>query len=229
MNRPALATLLAVETTLQLIDFVLHVNVHLKELFDAYGAWWVYLILFFIVFAETGFIVTPFLPGDSLLFAAGALAASSNGELRMDILAAVLIMAPLMGDQVNYWTGRLLGSRIPFSDTSRFFKKKHLDATHSYYERYGAATVIVARFIPIVRTFAPFVAGLGHMNWVRYVIFSTVGAFLWVGIGLGAGYLVGNIPAVQKNFSLVIIGIVAISVLPVAWAAYKARMSPGRP
>lgn len=211
---------------LQLVDFILHVNVHLKELFDAYGAWWVYLILFGIVFAETGFVVTPFLPGDSLLFAAGALAASSDGALRMDVLAAILIVAPLLGDQVNYWTGRLLGTKIPFSDESRFFKKKHLDATHSYYERYGAATVIVARFVPFVRTFAPFVAGLGRMNWFRYVAFSTVGAFLWVGIGLGAGYLFGNIPVVQKNFSLVIIGIVGISVIPVAWAALKARTAP---
>lgn len=211
---------------MQLVDFIMHVNVHLKELFDAYGAWWVYLILFGIVFAETGFVVTPFLPGDSLLFAAGALAASSDGVLRMDILAAVLIVAPLLGDQANYWTGRLLGSKIPFSDSSRFFKKKHLDATHGYYERYGAATVIVARFVPFVRTFAPFVAGLGRMNWFRYVAFSAVGALLWVGIGLGAGFLFGNIPAVQKNFSLVIIGIVGISVIPVAWAALKARATP---
>lgn len=214
------------DAILQLVDFILHVNVHLKELFDVYGAWWVYLILFAIVFAETGFVVTPFLPGDSLLFAAGALAASSDGALRMDILAAILVVAPLLGDQVNYWTGRLLGTKIPFSDSSRIFKKKHLDATHSYYERYGAATVIVARFIPIVRTFAPFVAGLGRMNWFRYVAFSAVGALLWVGIGLGAGYLFGNIPAVQKNFSLVIIGIVGISVIPVAWAAFKARTAP---
>lgn len=211
------------ETFLQLVDFALHVNIHLQDLFQVHGAWWVYLTLFFVVFAETGFIVTPFLPGDSLLFAAGALSASTGGALRMDILFLVLVVAPLLGDQVNYWTGRLLGVEIPFSDTSRFFKKKHLEATQHYYARYGAATVIVARFIPIVRTFAPFVAGLGRMRWLKYVVFSTMGALLWVTVGLGAGFLFGNIPVVQKNFSLVILGIVGISVIPVAYAALKAR------
>lgn len=214
-----------VETILQALQFVLHVNVHLKEMFELHGAWWVYVAIFVIVFAETGFIVTPFLPGDSLLFAAGALSASTDGALRMDILAATVFVAPLCGDQVNYWTGRVLGVKIPFSDSSRFFKKKHIDATHGYYARYGAATVIVARFIPIVRTFAPFVAGLGRMDWGKYVAFSALGALLWMGIGLGAGYLFGNIPVVQKNFSLVIIGIVGVSVVPVVWAAAKAKMA----
>lgn len=214
---------MSVETLLQIADFALHVNIHLQELFLLHGAWWVYLTLFVVVFAETGFVVTPFLPGDSLLFAAGALSASTGGTLRLDILFAVLVLAPLCGDQVNYWTGRLLGARIPFSDDARFLKKRHLDATHRFYERYGGATVIVARFVPIIRTFAPFVAGLGRMGWVKYVAFSATGALLWVVVGLGAGFLFGNIPVVQKNFSLVILGIVGISVVPVALAAFKAR------
>lgn len=215
------------ETILQIVQFVLHVNVHLKELFLEHGAWWVYLVLFLVVFAETGLVVAPFLPGDSLLFAAGALSASTDGALRMDVLLVLLLLAPLLGDQTNYWTGRLLGARIPFSDTSRFFRRSHLESTQAYYARYGVATVVVARFIPIVRTLAPFVAGLGRMDWLRYVAFSTLGAVLWVGICLGAGHLFGNIPVVQKNFSLVVLGIVGISLLPVIVAALKARVAPG--
>lgn len=213
------------ETLIQFVQFVLHINVHLQELFEIHGAWWVYLALFAIVFAETGFVVTPFLPGDSLLFAAGALAASTGGALRLDILVAILLLAPLLGDQVNYWTGRLLGAKIPFRDDARFLRKKHLDATHGFYERHGAATVIVARFIPIVRTFAPFVAGLGRMHWIKYVAFSALGALMWVGVCLGAGYLFGNIPAVQRNFSLVVFGIIGISLVPVAWAGLKGRLA----
>ena len=212
---------------LQIIQFALHVNVHLKDLFLEHGAWWVYLILFLVVFAETGLVVTPFLPGDSLLFAAGALSASTDGALRMDYLLLVLLAAPLLGDQANYWTGRILGVKIPFTETSKVFRKSHLDATQAYYARYGASTVIVARFIPIVRTFAPFVAGLGRMGWGRYVGFSALGTLLWVSLCLGAGYLFGNIPVVQKNFSLVILGIVGISLLPVLFATIKSRASKG--
>jgi len=212
---------------LQIIQFALHVNVHLKDLFLEHGAWWVYLILFLVVFAETGLVVTPFLPGDSLLFAAGALSASTDGALRMDYLLLVLLAAPLLGDQANYWTGRILGVKIPFTETSKVFRKSHLDATQAYYARYGASTVIVARFIPIVRTFAPFVAGLGRMGWGRYVGFSALGTLLWVSLCLGAGYLFGNIPVVQKNFSLVILCIVGISLLPVLFATIKSRASKG--
>ena len=216
------------ETLIQLLQFVLHVNVHLKELFLEHGAWWVYLILFVVVFVETGVVVMPFLPGDSLLFAAGALAASTDGALRLDILALVLVLAPLLGDQTNYWTGRLLGARIPFSDTARFLKRGHLVATQDFYARYGASTVILARFAPIVRTFAPFVAGLGKMDWLRYTVFSALGAILWVGICLGGGYLFGNIPVVQKNFSIVILGIVAVSLIPMAFAALKSRRTTAK-
>ncbi|MCB9495627.1 MAG: DedA family protein [Fibrobacteria bacterium] len=213
------------ETLILVVQYILHVNVHLRELFLEHGAWWVYVILFLVVFAETGLVVTPFLPGDSLLFAAGALAASTEGALRMDLLFAVLMVAPLLGDQTNYWTGRLLGAKIPFTDDARFLKKKHLDSTQAFYAKFGGATVILARFAPIVRTFAPFVAGLGRMDWFRYTLFSALGAFLWVGICLGAGYLFGNIPVVQKNFSLVILGIVAVSLIPMAWAALRSRTS----
>jgi membrane-associated protein len=214
--------LCGVETILYLIQFVLHVNVHLAELFQNYGPW-VYGVLFLVVFCETGFVVTPFLPGDSLLFAAGALAASTNGALRIELLAVILLAAPLCGDQANYWTGRLLGSKIPFSYESKFLKRQYLDQTHAFYERWGGATVVAARFAPIIRTFVPFVAGLGRMNYLRFLSFSTVGAVLWVGICLGGGYLFGNIPWVQKNFSVVVMGIVAVSLIPVVYGALKAR------
>ena len=211
-----------VETLLQIIDYVLHVNIHLAEVFQSYGPW-VYALLFLVVFCETGFVVTPFLPGDSLLFAAGALAASTNGALRIEVLAVLLLAAPLCGDQANYWTGRLLGAKIPFSHDSRFLKRKYLDQTHAFYARWGGATVVAARFAPFVRTFAPFVAGLGHMNYLRFLAFSTLGAVLWVGVCLGGGYLFGNIPWVQKNFSVVVMGIVAVSLIPVCIGAIKAR------
>ncbi|MEK7393888.1 MAG: DedA family protein [Fibrobacterota bacterium] len=210
------------ETLLSLIDFVLHVNVHLAELFRSYGPW-VYAILFLIVFCETGFVVTPFLPGDSLLFAAGALAASTNGALRIELLAILLLAAPLCGDQVNYLTGRLLGSKIPFSYESKILNKRYLDQTHAFYERWGGATVVAARFAPFVRTFAPFVAGLGRMNYLRFLTFSALGAVLWVGLCLVGGYLFGNIPWVQKNFSVVVMGIVVVSLVPMVIAAVKSR------
>jgi membrane-associated protein len=211
-----------VETILYLIQFVLHVNVHLAELFQNYGPW-VYGVLFLVIFCETGFVVTPFLPGDSLLFAAGALSASTNGALRIELLAVILLAAPLCGDQANYWTGRLLGAKIPFSYESRFLNRKYLDQTHAFYERWGGSTVVAARFAPIIRTFVPFVAGLGRMSYWRFLSFSSLGAVLWVGACLGGGYLFGNIPWVQKNFSVVVMGIVAVSLIPVVYGAWKAR------
>ncbi len=210
------------ETVLYLIDFVLHINIHLAEVFRDHGPW-VYAVLFLVVFCETGFVVTPFLPGDSLLFAAGALAASTNGALRIEWLALILLAAPLAGDQANYWTGRLLGAKIPFSYESRILKRQYLDQTHAFYERWGGATVVAARFAPIVRTFAPFGAGRGRMNYGRFLGFSALGAVLWVGLCLGGGYLFWNIPWVQKNFSAVVLGIVAVSVIPVAYGAWKAH------
>jgi membrane-associated protein len=204
------------------LDFVLHVNLHLQEFFLLHGAW-VYGLLFVVVFCETGLVVTPFLPGDSLLFAAGALSASSQGALRLDLLAALLLAAPLCGDQSNYWLGRLLGSRIPFSPKNRFLKSTYLERTQDFYARWGGSTVVAARFVPIVRTFAPFVAGLGRMNYLRFVAFSALGAVLWVGLCLGAGALFGNLPFVQKNFSVVALGIVAVSLLPMVVGALRSR------
>jgi membrane-associated protein len=193
------------------VDFILHLDVHLVEIFQQYGTL-TYTILFLIIFCETGLVVTPFLPGDSLLFAAGALAAGS--DLQIKVLYLVLCAAPLLGDQVNYWFGRLLGNKLPFTQDARFLKKQYLDKTHAYYEKYGGKTVIIARFVPIVRTFAPFVAGLGSMNYLKFVSFSIVGAFLWVTSFLLGGYFFGNIPFVKHNFTLTVMVIIAISVMP---------------
>jgi len=193
------------------VDFILHLDVHLVEIFHQYGTL-TYAILFLIVFCETGLVVTPFLPGDSLLFAAGALAAGSALQIR--ILLVVLFIAPLLGDQVNYWLGRILGGKLPFSEDARFLKKQYLDKTHSYYEKYGGKTVIIARFVPIVRTFAPFVAGIGKMHYLKFISFSIAGALLWVGSFLLGGYYFGNIPVIKKNFTLTVMAIILISLLP---------------
>jgi membrane-associated protein len=193
------------------LNFILHLDVHLVEIFQQYGTL-TYAILFLILFCETGLVVTPFLPGDSLLFAAGALAASS--ALNIKVLYIVLFIAPLLGDQTNYWFGRLLGNKLPFTDNARFLKKQYLDKTHAYYEKYGGKTVIIARFVPIVRTFAPFVAGLGSMNYLKFVSFSVVGAFLWVSSFLFGGYFFGNIPFIKHNFTLTVMIIIVISLLP---------------
>lgn len=209
---------------LQLVDFVLHVNVHLAELFRQYGTL-LYGILFAIVFCETGLVFTPFLPGDSLLFASGALCASSNGAIDLRILLAVLFAAPLLGDQTNYWTGRLLGHKLPFREGNRFLKPKYLEQTQGFYTRYGGLTVILARFIPIVRTFAPFAAGLGRMDWRKYTAFSVGGSFLWVFGFTLLGWKFGSLPYIQKNFTYVILAIVAVSVLPVVVKAVSARRS----
>lgn len=209
---------------LQLVDFVLHVNVHLAELFRQYGTL-LYGILFAIVFCETGLVFTPFLPGDSLLFAAGALCASSDGAIDLRILLAVLFAAPLLGDQTNYWTGRLLGHKLPFREGNRFLKPKYLEQTQGFYTRYGGLTVVLARFIPIVRTFAPFAAGLGRMDWRKYTAFSVGGSFLWVFGFTLLGWKFGSLPYIQKNFTYVILAIVAVSVLPVVVKAVSARRS----
>ncbi|HXP90621.1 MAG TPA: DedA family protein [Fibrobacteria bacterium] len=209
-------------TLLPYLDFLLHANLHLRDFFLAHGPW-VYGLLFLVIFCETGLVVTPFLPGDSLIFAAGALSVATGGALRLDLLAVVLIAAPLCGDQTNYWVGRLLGAKIPFSPKSRILKSTYLERTQAFYAKWGASTVVVARFVPIVRTFAPFVAGLGRMAYLRYVAFSALGAILWVGLCLGTGALFGNIPLVQKNFSVVVLGIVGVSVLPLLIGAWRSR------
>ena len=194
----------------QLIDFVLHINVHLAELMQDYGPW-IYLILFLIVFCETGLVVTPILPGDSLLFAAGALAAT--GGMNLWILCAVLIVAAILGDTANYWIGKKSGNILQ-RKFPRIVKPEYLVRTNAFFERYGGKTIIFARFVPIVRTFAPFVAGAGAMSYGRFMMFNVVGALLWVLLLVPAGYLFANVEFVKKNFSAVILGIIVVSILP---------------
>jgi len=200
-------------------DVFLHLNKHLGVVIQDYGTW-TYLILFAIIFCETGLVVTPFLPGDSLLFAAGALAHS--GELNPAWLFIVLSGAAIAGDTVNYWIGAIIGPRA-FSGNIRFLKKEHLDRTHAFYEKYGGKTIIIARFVPIVRTFAPFVAGIGAMNYARFIIYNVIGGLAWVALCIFSGYLFGTMEFVEKNFSLVIMAIVVISVMPMVVEYLRAR------
>ena len=203
----------------QLLDFFLHLDRHLSEVIRDYGTW-TYLVLFLIVFCETGLVVTPFLPGDSLLFAAGTFAAL--GSLSPWVLFAVLSAAAILGDTVNYWIGKKIGPRA-FSGTVRFLKQEHLRKTEAFYERHGRKTIILARFVPIVRTFAPFVAGVGSMNYPVFLAYNVIGGVAWVALCVFSGYFFGNIPVVKRNFSIVIIAIILISTLPILWEAWKAR------
>lgn len=200
---------------LQFLDVVLHLDVHLAEWGQAYGAW-IYLILFLVVFCETGLVVTPFLPGDSLLFAAGALAATGGTDI--GVTMAVLLIAAVSGDNVNYMVGRLIGKRVFAWDKSRFFNKDGFEKTHAYFEKYGAKTLIIARFIVLVRTFAPFTAGVGRMSYFKFLSISSLGGMLWVGSLCLAGFWLGNIPVVKRNIEFVILGIIFASLVPVAWA-----------
>jgi membrane-associated protein len=193
------------------IDFFLHLDRHLAEIIARYGTW-TYAILVAIVFCETGLVVTPFLPGDSLLFTAGALAAL--GTLDPWLLNLLLFVAVLSGDNVNYWIGRFIGPRA-FTGHYRFLRREHLERTHAFFERHGGRTVVLARFVPIVRTFTPFVAGVGAMSYPRFLAYSLAGGAFWVTAFLWAGYYFGNLPAVRANFSLVVLGIILISVLPI--------------
>jgi len=193
------------------LDFLLHLDKHLLEIIQNYGAG-TYLILFVIVFCETGLVVTPFLPGDSLLFAAGAFAAT--GSLNLWLVIGLLAVAAVLGDSVNYGIGYLLRKRLAEKGRLPLVKQKHLDKTHAFYEKYGAKTLVIARFVPIVRTFAPFVAGIGEMSYGKFMAYNVVGGIGWVLICTIAGYFFGNLPAVKENFSLVILGIIVVSVLP---------------
>jgi membrane-associated protein len=195
----------------ELLDIVLHLDKHLEVITAQYGTT-TYAILWVIVFCETGLVVTPFLPGDSLLFAAGAV--SSLGTLNPLVLALGLIVCALLGDNVNYQVGKAIGPRVMKGEKSRLFNKKHLDKTHAFFEKYGGKTIIIARFVPIVRTFAPFVAGAGAMNFRKFIGYSVAGAVLWVTTLFGAGYLFGGYPIVKKNFSVVVFAIIFISILP---------------
>lgn len=201
-------------------DVLVHLDRYLGEWLALYGVWF-YAILFVIIFCETGLVVWPFLPGDSLLFVVGALAATAG--LDVVFLTALIVVAALSGDNVNYWIGRWLGPRVFHFRESRLFNPKHLARTHAFYERHGGKTIVIARFVPIVRTFAPFVAGIGQMFYARFLAFSAVGAMLWSVSLVGAGYLFGNIPAVKNNLTLVIIAIVAISVTPIALEWLRVR------
>ena len=194
-----------------LIDLVLHLDVHLQSIILQYGTL-TYVILFLVIFGETGLVVTPFLPGDSLLFAAGAFAA--KGSFSLHLLIIFLIIAAVLGDTVNYWIGHFVGPRIFEKENVRLFKKEYLERTHRFYEKYGGKTIIIARFIPIVRTFAPFVAGIGSMNYSKFIVYNVIGGAAWVLLFSLAGYYFGNIQMVKDNFSLVIMVIIFISVLP---------------
>ena len=205
----------------RIIDLFLHLDTHLGQLISQYGTW-THLILFLIVFCETGLVVTPFLPGDSLLFAAGTFAAL--GALDLWLVVVLLIIAAIVGDTVNYWIGAYIGPRA-FRGDIRFLRKEYLDRTHAFYEKHGGKTIILARFVPIIRTFAPFVAGVGAMSYPKFIVYNVVGAVLWVGLFVLGGYFFGNIPVVRKNFTLVILAIIAISVLPIAVEALRARRS----
>ena len=196
---------------MELLDFILHVDAHLLEFITDYGVW-IYAILFLIIFVETGLVVMPFLPGDSLLFAAGALAAST-GAMNPYILVILLFTAAVLGDTLNYHIGKFIGPRV-FEIESRFINKKHLTYTQKFFEKHGGKTIIFARFIPFARTFAPFVAGAGHMNYKYFLSFNVIGAICWVGSFVILGYLFGNMPIVKDNFTHLIFGIIIISILP---------------
>ena len=193
-----------------LVDFILHLDVHLNAIIQNFGIW-TYLILFLIIFLETGIVVTPFLPGDSLLFAAGSFAAL--GSLNPIALFVILTAAAILGDTVNYWIGHFIGPRA-FSGNVRFLKKEYLDRTHGFYEKHGGKTIILARFIPIIRTFAPFVAGIGAMTYSSFFFYNVIGAIAWVGLFVFGGYFFGNLQFVKDNFTIVIMAIIVISVLP---------------
>ncbi|MGB2964976.1 MAG: DedA family protein [Anaerolineales bacterium] len=202
-----------------LIDFVLHMDVYLNDIISNYGAW-TYGILFFVIFMETGFVVTPFLPGDSLLFAAGTFAAL--GALNPLYLFLLLSVAAVIGDTVNYSIGANIGPRA-FSGEIKFLKQEHMDRTQEFYEKHGGKTIILARFIPIIRTFAPFVAGIGTMKYSKFILFNVIGGISWVAIFISLGYFFGNIPFVQKNFELVIFAIIFISFIPPIYEFFKVR------
>jgi membrane-associated protein len=204
------------------IDLFLHLDKHLSAIIQQYGTW-TYLILFAIIFMETGLVVTPFLPGDSLLFAAGTFASPALGSpLNIWVLWVLLCVAAVLGDTVNYWIGHFIGPRA-FSGEVRFLKKEYLDRTHEFYERYGGKTIVLARFVPIIRTFAPFVAGVGSMTYGHFITYNVVGGILWVTLFTWGGYFFGTLPFVQENFTLVVLAIILLSVMPAVIEFIKER------
>lgn len=210
---------------LYLIDLFLHLDKHLHVVIQAYGGW-TYFLLFLIIFMETGFVVTPFLPGDSLIFAAGTFA--SLGALNVHVLFFLIAAAAILGDTANYWIGHFIGPRA-FSGNIRFLKKEYLDRTHEFYEKHGGKTIILARFIPIIRTFAPFVAGVGEMTYWKFISYNVVGGLSWVALFTYGGYFFGNLKFVKENFSLVVLAIILISVMPGVVEYLKSRrQSPAK-
>lgn len=209
-----------------MLEIFLHLDAHLNEWITTLGPW-IYVLLFLVIFCETGLVVTPFLPGDSLLFALGAVAAVEGSPLHLPVLAALLIAAAVLGDAVNYAVGRHLGPRV-FRQERRWLNRRHLIETEKFYERHGGKTIVLARFLPIIRTFAPFVAGVGQMKYARFAAFNVAGGVLWVGACLLAGYFFGNIPVVKRNFEAVIIGIVLVSMLPFLIRLVSAKFNKRR-
>ena len=215
------------ELITSLVDLFLHLDKHLAQIIQEYGTW-TYLILFTIIFLETGVVITPFLPGDSLLFAAGTFASPALGSaLNIWVLWVLLVTAAILGDTLNYWIGHYIGPRA-FSGEIRFLKKEYLDRTHAFYEKHGGKTIVLARFIPIIRTFAPFVAGIGAMSYGRFIAYNVFGGFIWVTIFLFLGYFFGTLPFVQNNFTAVVLAIIAISVVPIIFEAGKGWLESRR-
>ncbi len=208
------------------IDFILHLDKHLSQLVSQYGLL-TYFILFAIIFTETGFVVTPFLPGDSLLFAAGAIA--SLGSLNIWGIVALLIVAAILGDTVNYWIGHFFGRKIVDNPKIKFINQEHIDKTEQFYKKHGAKTIILARFVPIVRTFAPFVAGVGTMNYGKFITYNVIGGVVWVSLFTLLGYFFGNIPIIQENFHYAVFAIIGLSLIPIAYEYYQHKKNPDLP
>lgn len=198
----------------KLVDFIIHIDRHLAEIIASYGLW-TYGVLFLIIFAETGLVVMPLLPGDSLLFAAGAFCAKPETGLNVHLMAGLLFVAAFLGDTLNYWVGRKIGPAVFKREDSIWLRKKHLDKAHAFFEKYGGRAVILARFVPIVRTFVPFIAGVGSMTYPRFMAYNLIGGFVWIYFFIYAGFMFGNQPFVQKNFKLVILAIIILSVVPI--------------
>jgi len=211
-----------------IIDFILHIDVHLANLVAQYGMW-VYAIVFLIIFCETGLVVTPFLPGDSLLFVAGALSALPENDLNVHILVLLITCAAIIGDAVNYAIGQFFGNKLFGNPKSKIFKQSYLDKTHAFYEKHGGKTIILARFVPIIRTFAPFVAGMGKMSYRHFAIFNVVGGIIWATLFTYAGFLFGGFEFVQNNLKLLIVAIIIVSIIPGVVEVWRNRSKKEKP